>query len=216
MKVCFVSGQTLKESKENGKMEKADLYLFGFGGMGEVRYERELQGQTTFFEEGALFSKEKQAIVVSGCITDTRGHKRKSALVAERGRIKGVSDMLHVVDGRGSPGACLRVYETKLGKMGIAVAEDLRFPEVFKALVDCGSDFIVCPYNFPDGLTSVLLRANAYFYGTPILFCGSGYAMIANSLGELVFSTPQSPVVAEFENKTEYHLIERRKKGFFR
>ena len=90
MRICFVTGNTLKEFRErfqespclvsaDGDEKKIDLFLFGFGGMGEVSYEKELKGETSNFEDAALFSKESKALVVCGCITDTRGHKRKSA-----------------------------------------------------------------------------------------------------------------------------------------
>ena len=88
----------------------------------------------------AILSKESHNIVVCGCVTDTRGIKRKSAVVAENGRILGVSDMLNAVDGEFKSGAGLRVYETKAGRLGIAVAEDLYFPEILRTLSVCGSD----------------------------------------------------------------------------
>ena len=216
MRICFVSGETLLSFRESEMGEKADIFLFGFNGMGEVDYERELQGETNYFERAALLSKNTKSVVVCGCITNTRGHKRKSAVIAENGRLKGVSDMLHVIDEEVGSGASLRIYETGQGRMGVSVAEDLHFPEVVKALADCGSDFIVCPYaQVYNGLPSVLLRANAYCFGTPIFLCGAGYAMIANSAGELVFASPQKRCVAEFENKTEYHLVQVRRRGIY-
>ena len=97
MRVRFVSKGGMHAFKE--LEEGADVFLFGFNGMGEVSYEKELKGESDFFERVALLSKSTQSVVVCGCITDTRGHKRKSAVVAENGRLLGVSDMLHVLDG---------------------------------------------------------------------------------------------------------------------
>ena len=227
MRICFVTGGTLKDFRARYKEEccggdeteqpKIDLYVFGFGCLGEVSYERELKGETTDFEDAALLSKESKALVVCGCITDTRGHKRKSALVAENGRLKGVSDMLHAVDGEVSSGAALRIYDTQIGRLGITVAEDLHFPEVVRSLAICGSDFIVCPFGkVRNALQSVLLRASAYCYGVPIFFGGDGYSMIADVSGDILFSSPYSPVCVDFENKHEYHLIETRHRGFCR
>ena len=134
MKIRFVGRGRLREFKENYESEGEELILFGFEGMGEVSYEKELKGESDFFEETALLSKAAKGVVVCGCVTDTRGHKRKSAVVAERGKLVGVSDMLNVIDGEVSAGAALRIYETKLGRMGVAVAEDILFPEVIKSL----------------------------------------------------------------------------------
>lgn len=216
MRICFVSGQTLSNVLENYADAKADLFLFGFNGGKEISYEAELQGKSNYFEKVAVLSKQTKSVVVSGCVTDARGLKRNSALIAENGRLKGVSDMLHVIDETLCSGAALRVYETKIGKMGVAVADDLRFPDVVKSLVDCGSDFIVCPYKkMEKDLQAVLVRANAYFYGTPIFFCASGYAMIANPQGEVFFSSTEKVCFSEFENKTEYHLVQIRRKGYY-
>lgn len=219
MRICFVSKGSLNAfSKRRVELTEvgADVIVFGFNGLGEVSYEKELKGETHYFEEAAALSKRTKAVTVCGCVTDTRGHKRRSVVVAENGKITGVSDMLNVVDGGVSCGAVLRVYETKAGKMGVIVAEDLLFPEVAKSLAVCGSDFIVCPYLKLDELQSVLLRATAYFYGVPIFFCCDGYAMVAEASGRISFASPQSPVCAEFKPVKEYHLVETRRRGFYR
>lgn len=217
MRICFVSKGSLQAFKDSYDGEHADLIVFGFDGMGEVSYEKELKGESGFFEDAALLSKTAKTALVCGCITDTRGHKRKSAVVAQNGRLSGVSDMLHIVDGELGAGAALRIYDTKIGRMGVAVAEDLHFPEVVKSLAVCGSDFIVCPFGcITDSLQSVLLRASAYTYGVPIFFCAKGYSMIADSRGSICFASPQSPVYTDFENTREYHLVETRRRGYFR
>lgn len=216
MKICFVGRGRLREFKESYQSDGEELILFGFEGMGEVSYEKELKGESGFFEEAALLSKSAKSTVVCGCVTDTRGYKRKSAVVADNGKLVGVSDMTRVVDGEVSAGASLRIYETKLGRMGVAVAEDILFPEVIKSLALCGSDFIVCPFGrVTDTLTQTLLRAYAYCYGVPIFFCGMGYSMIADMGGSIAFASPQSPITTEFENAKEYHLIETRRRGFY-
>lgn len=217
MRICFVSRGRISECKEREEFENADLILFGFDGIGEVSYEKELKGESGYFQELATLSGKEKNLVLCGCVTDTRGHKRKSAVVAENGRILGVSDMLNVIDGEVGSGASLRVYDTKIGKVGVAVADDLNFPETVKALAVCGSDYIVCPFGgVMDCLQTVLLRAYAYCYGVPIFFCGIGYSMIADVSGNIAFASPQSTVATNFENVREYHLIETRRRGFYR
>lgn len=217
MKIRFVSRGRLREFRESYEGEGEELLLFGFDGMGEVSYEKELKNESDEFEQIALLSKASKGLAVCGCITDTRGLKRKSAVVAENGKLLGVSDALHAIDGEVGAGASLRVYETKLGRMGLVVAEDIFFPEVVQSLTLCGSDFIVCVFgSVVDGLTQAILRSYAYLYGVPIFFCGIGYAMIADMGGSIAFSSPQSPVTTDFENVKEYHLIETRRRGFYR
>ena len=211
MKIEFVSKGEVGELQER----EGELILFSMEGMQEVSYEKELKGETNYFEKGARLSKKREGVVVCGCLTDTRGYKRKSAFVAQDGKILGVSDALHVLDGEASPGGSLRVYETKLGRMGVVVAEDLFFPEVIQSLTLCGSDFIVCIFGKVDlGRMQSILRAYASLYGIPIYFCGVGYAMIADCNG-LPFASPESPIVTEFIPTKEYHLVETRRRGIF-
>ncbi len=213
MHIRFVNRGRLEGLQELG--EEVDLLLFGFEGMGEVSYEKELKGESDFFSRVARLSG-RGRVVVCGCVTDTRGHKRRSAIVAENGRLSGVSDMLHAVDGSIGCGAELRVYETRLGKMGVLVDEDLYFEEGARALVLCGCDFIVCPFAERIGeLQLSLLRADAFRLGVPLLLCGGGYCGIADPKGELAFSSPEEVAACEYSPRKEYHLVERRRRGYF-
>ncbi len=209
MRVCFVSDGA--PSAEMPVLEQADLYVFGALPT-EVSYERELKGETRFFEDVARLSKRERGVVVCGCLTDTRGHKRKSAVVAERGKLMGVSDMLHAIDHEIACGAGLRVYETQAGKIGVAVADDLRFPSVIHSLVVCGSDCIVCPIARIQDIHSVLARSHAYCFGVPILLCGRGYALVASSDGKIAFATPLKTAVFDVKTTKEYHLVETRRR----
>lgn len=215
MTIRFVCRGALCETQACEEVGE-DLTLYGFGGFGEVSYDKELKGESDCFERAARLSKQTKGVVVCGCVTDTRGIKRKSALVAENGKLCGVSDMTHAMDGAVCSGAGLRVYDTKIGKMGVAVAEDLLFPEVMSALVACGSDFIVCPFGLlRDTMPQVLLRAYAHLYGIPIFLCGVGYSIAVEANGAVAMATPQSPVSFTMENRKEFHTIETRKRGVF-
>ena len=214
MEIRFVSRGRLVD--EQACVDEVDLTIYGFGGLGEVSYDKELRGESDCFERAARLSKQTKGVVACGCITDTRGMKRKSVLVAENGRLCGVSDMTHTMDGALSSGAGLRVYDTKIGKMGVAVGEDILFPEVMSALVACGSDFIICPFGaLRNTIPQVLLRAYAYLYGVPIFLCGVGYAIAVECDGGITMATPQSPICFSFENRKEFHLIETRKRCVF-
>lgn len=217
MRVGLVNSGRLRSFRDGAGLDGTELAVFGFEGIQEVCYEMELKGESHYFEDVAVLSKKLKNVIVCGCVTDTRGYKRKSAVVAENGKLLGVSDMLNVIDGVAGAGAALRVYDTKLGKMGVAVAEDLYFPETVKALSVCGSDFIVCPFgSMQDGMQTVLLRAYAYCYGVPIIFCAQGYGALVNANGSIAFASPLSPVQCALDCSREYHLIETRKRGYFR
>jgi predicted amidohydrolase len=56
------------------------------------------------------------------------------------------------VDRFATPGDTgFRVFETPLGRIGIAICYDLRFPEAMRALALEGADVIALPTNWPDG-----------------------------------------------------------------
>ena len=220
MRVGFVCKGALGAYKKSqgDSMDDAlhpSVLVVGFNGLGEVSYEQELSGETRCFEEVATLSKLQKSVVVCGCITNARGHRRKSAIVAEQGRLVGVSDALHAIDGEVASGATLRVYETGVGKMGVVVAEDLAFPETVKTLAACGSDFIVCPFGRVASVHTSLVCAHAYCFGVPLFFCGDGACMIADTAGNIAFSSQQSPVAVDFEWGKEYRLVQTRQRGLF-
>lgn len=212
MRIGFVSRSDVGAFLKSYEGERADAFVFGFNGTGQVSYEKELDGETNRFEEAAMLSSKYKCVVVSGCVTDTRGHKRRSAVVAENGRLIGVTDLTRVIDGDTGGGAFLRVYETKIGRIGVAVGDDLRFFEVFRALSDCGAEYIVCPVERIREIETVLARAYAYSCGTPIALCAEGYAVVAGTDGKLVFASPTSPAFAQMEVLKEYHLVEIRRR----
>ena len=216
MRITFVSKGSLSAFKEGDFQESADVVVFGFNGVGEVSYEKELHGESCFLEEGAKLSKQGKNLVVFGCVSDICGHRRKSVVVAENGRLLGMSDMLHAVDGECSAGAYAKAYDTKIGKMGVVVAGDLYFPEVIKALALCGCMWIVCPFDKKiTALDRAYICVYAHIYGVSIFLCGEDFCMVVNPKGEVVFTSPDSPTLVDYEYKKEYHLVETRCARYF-
>ncbi len=218
MRICFVSEGSLSDYSEKYIGCGADVVCFSFGALGKVSYEKELKGETSLFEDAALLSKEGKNTVVCGCYTDARGMKRKSVVVAEKGRILGVSDTLHRVDGdEYKCGAGIRVYDTAVGRMGVIVADDLLFPNVAQTLSLCGAEFILCVYeNLSDTLEQTLMRSWSFSYGVPMCMCAYGFSQATDTCGRLAFSSPKSPCIYEFSREQEYHLVETRHRGFSR
>lgn len=217
MRVCLIGRGTPETFLSGERTGEADVWAFAFQNAEAVSYEKELKGETGRFETLAMLSKKKRAVVVCGFLTDSLGLKRKSVLVAENGKILGVSDMINVFDGELNAGACARIFETKRGRIGIVVAEDLYFFEVVKSLSTCGVDYIVCPFGVACGeIEKVMLRANAFCFGVPILFCSKNYSLVVNASGEVEFASPAGEAFLSFEPIKEYHLVETRRRGFFR
>ena len=218
MKIHFVTEGSLNGFWDRTEGVEANVIVFGFNGLEDVYYERELDGETGKLEDLAILSREFSAVVISGCYTYSCNRKRKSAVIADKGRILGVSDMLSNFDDNDfTSGAHLRVYETSAGKIGLVIGEDLFFPEVFRTLSDCDADVAVCIYEENiDFLPQVLMRAFAFCYGLEICLCGTGIAQLASTGGELVLSSPAPECDAQIECKRAYHLVEQRRRGFRR
>lgn len=72
-----------------------------------------------------------------------------------------------------APGAGAAVVETPLGKLGLAICYDLRFPDLFRALTDAGATLLAVPAAFtrPTGQAHwhVLLRARAIEAGVHVI-----------------------------------------------
>ena len=217
MRIGYITEGTLEEYARRQTAE-ADVICAPFAALGEVSYERELKGETAMFEDVALLSKEGKNVVVCGCYTDARGMKRKSVVVAERGRILGVSDMVNRIDGgEFRAGAGIKIFDTQAGKLGIVVAEDLYFPQVLQTLSVCGAEIALCIFEeLNETLEQTLMRASAYYYGIPVSVCACGYAQAADIAGKVCFASPQSPCFYDFEREQEYHLVEIRQRGITR
>ena len=218
MRICFVTKGTLSEFSDAFEGDAPEVVCFGFQAIGKVSYERELKGETSLFEDVALLSKEQKNVVVCGCYTDARGVRRKSVVVAERGRIAGVTDMVNRLDGEEfRSGAGIKIFDTGAGKLGIVVAEDLYFPQVIETLSVCGAEVALCIFEeLSESLEQTLMRAQAFLYGIPVCICAFGYAEAADIGGKLSFSSPQSPCFYDLSREQEYHLIETRRRGFYK
>ncbi len=212
MKICAVTVPL----KSLDNPPACDVCLFGFNALGDVDYESELSGKTDKFGELAKFSKAGGFGVVCGCKTDSRGLKRKSVAVADRGRLLGISDMLHVLDGEEyKSGAGLGVYQTGGYKIGVCVENDLYFPENVKALTICGCNLIAVQMeSVKDNMPPLLIRAYAYLYGVPVVMCAGKTAYFADVTGAMASST-QSVTLFETDPKNFYRVISTRRRGLW-
>lgn len=211
MRICFVTKGGLDAV---GEEAGADIVCYPLSALGEVSYERELKGETSLFEAVAMRSKALRCTVVGGCYTDARGIRRKSAVVAERGRLLGVSDLVNRIDGSTfGAGAGVKVYETAAGRLGVVVGEDLYFPKVVETLSLSGADAVLCLFEeLSEGLELTLIRAHAFFYGLPVALCAFGYAAVADPEGRLFFASPAPVGRLTLPKEREYRLIETRRR----
>ena len=220
MNICFVTGETVNLVWQNklNLICKQDVVVFGYNGLGLVSYKKELGGETEYFQDLAKLSRQLSATLICGCDTDTYGVFRHSVVVADKGKLLGVTDMVHSIDeSEFVSGGSFRVYDTSAGKIGIIVAEDLYFPESSRALTLCDADVIVCVFKkVENSIPQVMLRAGAFSNGVLMALCAENYATISNIKGEILLASNADIVGAKVKIEKDYHLIVSRRRGMYR
>jgi predicted amidohydrolase len=114
----------------------------------------------------------------------------RSALIGADGQIKATYDKIHMFDvdlptgerhresALYTPGERAAVAQTPLGKIGLSVCYDVRFPHLYRGLAKAGAEIITVPAAFtrPTGEAhwEVLLRARAIETGAFVLAPAQG------------------------------------------
>ena len=109
----------------------------------------------------------------------------RSHVIAADGSIRARYDKIHMFDvtlpsgenwkesAAYAGGDAIAIVETPLGRLGLSICYDLRFPELFRALVDRGATLIAIPAAFTvstgEAHWHVLMRARAIETGCHIL-----------------------------------------------
>ena len=220
MEICFITADSL-DTVWQEKMSaaiKSDVLVFGFNGLGLVSYKKELGGETEYFQDLARLSRELSSVVICGCDTDAYGVFRHSAVIADKGKILGVSDMAHALDdSEFVAGGTFRVYDTSAGKIGIIVAEDLFFPESARVLALCDADIIICVFKKLEGsMPQIMLRAGAFANGVSMALCAKNYAAVADIKGNIVLSGGGKIIKSKIKIEKDFHLISLRQRGLYR
>ena len=220
MKACLVTSATLNcvWQEKLSELNQQNLVVFGFNGMGLVSYKKELSGETEYFHDLAKLSKQLSCVIVCGCDTDNYGVFKHSAVIADKGKILGVSDMAHAIDdSEYASGSGFRVYDTSIGKIGLIVAEDLFFSETSRVLALCDADFIVCVFKkLENTMPQIMLRASAFANGVAMVLCGKNYACVADVKGQISIASGADIIKTEIKIEKDYHLIQSRRRGLYR
>jgi hypothetical protein len=209
MKVCVVTRGRVK----GAVLPPCDIALFGFGALGEVDYESEIAGKSEKFGEVATLTRLFPCGVVCGCKTKGGGLSRISAAIADGGKLIGITDCSHVLDGESfKSGAGLGLYCLHGIKTGMCVAGDIYFPECIKALTLCGCHLIVGLSEECRGVIPLLIRSYAYLYGVPIVMVAGKTAFLSDIDGNLVCS-PLDMTVFDIVPRNEYRVVTSRRRG---
>lgn len=109
----------------------------------------------------------------------SQGHRFDSSPVFDAdGTLLGITRMVHITDYEGfheqdyyHPGdKGVPVYETQVGKVGVAICYDRHYPEVMRALGVAGAELVVIPQagtvgEWPEGLYEAEVRTAAFQNG---------------------------------------------------
>ncbi len=119
-----------------------------------------------------------------------------SPVIDADGRLLGTTRMIHITDYPGfheqgyyAPGdRDLPVYDTAVGKVGIAICYDRHFPEAMRALALAGAELVVIPQagtkgEWPAGLYEAELQVAAFQNGYFTALCNR-----VGKEGELIFA----------------------------
>ncbi len=114
-------------------------------------------------------SDARDMVIVAGVAEKSDEGLYNSAVIVHRGRILGVYRKTHLFPLTSErkyfkPGNKLEVFDTPIGKIGILICYEIRFPELSRKLTKMGAEMIVVPAEFPKVRIEhwrVLLQARA-------------------------------------------------------
>jgi N-carbamoylputrescine amidase len=136
-----------------------------------------------------------------------------SPVIDADGHVLGVTRMAHITEyacfheqGYYTPGdSGAPVYDTRAGRIGVAICYDRHFPEYMRALAVAGADLVVVPQagavgEWPDGLYEAEMRVAAFQNGYHVALCNrvghedcltfAGESFVCNADGDVIARAP--------------------------
>jgi predicted amidohydrolase len=171
MRIASVQLKVIEDSKEKAlehasqiirKCLGADLILLpelwniGFMSFNRYREEAETQDGPTLTLLRTL-AKELSCHLHTGSFVERRGNLfyNSSFLLNPKGEILENYEKIHLFTYRSqeaeilTPGTSIAVIATEFGNFGLATCYDLRFPELFRKMLDQGAEFFLIPSAWP-------------------------------------------------------------------
>jgi N-carbamoylputrescine amidase len=144
-----------------------------------------------------------------------------SPVIDADGRLLGRTRMVHITDypcfheqswyTPGDTGA--PVYETAVGRLGVAICYDRHSPEYMRALALGGADIVVVPQaggvgEWPDGLFEAEMRVAGFQNGYFVALCNRvGAEECIEFAGESFVSAPDGTILARAPGGEEHLLV---------
>lgn len=138
-----------------------------------------------------------------------------SPVIDANGLVLGMTRMVHITEyacfheqGYYTPGDTgAPVYDTRFGRIGVAICYDRHFPEYMRGLALAGADLVVVPQagsvgEWPDGLYEAEMRVAAFQNGYHVALCNrvgqeecldfGGESFVCGPFGEMIAQAPKS------------------------
>ncbi|MBO5926802.1 MAG: hypothetical protein J6Q38_04530 [Clostridia bacterium] len=195
--------------------KEEEILVFGFNGALKINYKKELSGEEDTLTSIAKLSRKGNKVVISGAITDNFGIIRKSCLIAENGKLLGISDMNFCLDKAPySCGSGHRIYQTKTHRIGVLVDDDIIDIDSVKAMALLGADLIIGVLSSEEKPQySVLVRAYAYLFGLPVVLLTSNSVIAGDMKGEICGGSKNQESRIIVPIKKNYRLCQFKKRG---
>ena len=196
-------------------VKNSQITVLGFNSIGKVSYKHELSGADNKLPDLASFSKRVKKVIIAGAVTDNYGILKQSLIIAENGKLLGISDMTLSIDqteylGGGS----FKVYQTEVGRIGLLVGDDIINLDGVKAMSLCDADLIVAvvqneekpQYNF-------LIRAYAYLFGVPVMLLSKTGVIASAISGEICGKSVEEKANLIIPTQKRYIVVKSKRRG---
>jgi beta-ureidopropionase len=234
MKIALVQQHATKNTEENLDRGIASFYRAVGAGAQIVAFaelaflpflpQSPAKAESAFFAESIpgptvetfqeLAKKNETAVVLNIYETDGKNTYDSSPVIDVDGTICGTTRMVHIMDGMGfhekgyyAPGdAGNFVYQTRLGKIGVAICYDRHFPEYMRNLGLMGAEIVFIPQagavgEWPEGLFQAEVQVAAFqngYYAALVNRVGredflhfSGESFVVGPEGNIIAQAPQ-------------------------
>jgi hypothetical protein len=214
LKVYTNKSQKLSEVVKE-ELKDAKLVVLGSSSVGKISYKHELSGSERKLLDIASFSKETKKIVIAGAITDNYGLYKKSAIIAENGKLLGISDMNLTFDEcEFTSGGSFKVYQTSILRIGVIVGDDILSLEGVKAMSICDADLIVgVLFSEEKPQHNFLIRAYSYLFGVPILLLTKTGVISSDMFGEISGKSLNESSNLIIPIKKQYLMVKSKRRG---
>ena len=156
---------------------------------------------------------------------DGQGRRFDSSPVFDAdGRLLGVTRMLHITDYEGfheqsyyhpgdPPCGGMPVYDTRVGRIGVAICYDRHYPEVMRSLGLQGAELVVIPQagatgEWPEGMYEAEVRTAAFQNGYFIALCNRvGEEGALTFAGESFVVDPEGCIVVRGKSLAEDFVV---------